>query len=110
MRRRHARGNLLAAVALLHAGTCPAVLSALEQSQYKIILAVDGESYGQLRWAQPTSSAVMAPLSAYDTYQEVGMRPWVHFIPTRADFSDAIDNAKWCFAQDRECEAIGAAG
>ena len=93
------------------AGTRPAVLSALEQSQYKIILAVDGESYmGSFGWAQLTSSAVMAPLSAYETYQEVGMRPWVHFIPTRADFSDAIDNAKWCFAHDRECEAIGAAG
>ena len=92
-------------------GARKALLSPQEQSQYKIILALDGESYtGSFGWAQLTSSAVMAPRSAYETYQEIGMQPWVHYIPTKLDFSDAEENAKWCFAHSRKCEAIGAAG
>ena len=82
-----------------------------ELSRYKIILQVDGESFpSSAAWTHLTSSAVMAPASSYDTYADIGMRPWRHFIPTALDFSDAERNARWCFDHDRECEAIGRAG
>ncbi len=92
-------------------GTKPAQMSPAAQSAYKIILQIDGESFASCAaWTQLTSSVVMAPSSAYSTYADVGMLPWKHFIPTAMDFSDAEQNARWCFANDRECKAIGAAG
>ena len=92
-------------------GKRPASLSPAEQSKYKLILSIDGASYpSSLSWVQISSSTVLAPLSAYDTHADVGMLPWVHFIPTKHDFSDAEDRVRWCLEHDRECEAIGAAG
>ena len=37
----------------------------------------------------------------YETYADIGTRPWVHFIPTALDF-DAERHARWCFAHDRQ--------
>ena len=92
-------------------GKRPASLSPAEQSKYKLILSIDGASYpSSLSWVQISSSTVLAPPSAYDTHADVGMLPWVHFIPTKLDFSDAEDKVRWCLEHDRECEAIGAAG
>ena len=89
----------------------PARMDAATQSGYKIILSIDGASYpSSIGWAQLTSSVVMGPLSAYETYADAGMLPWVHYIPTRLDFSDAEEHAEWCFSHDKECEAIGLAG
>ena len=92
-------------------GMKPAVLSPGAQSGYKIILQIDGESFpSSAVWTQLTSSVVMAPVSSYSTYADIGMLPWVHFIPTAMDFSDAEQHARWCFTHDRKCKAIGAAG
>jgi hypothetical protein len=36
--------------------------------------------------------------------------PWVHYVPLAQDYSDLEDKARWCLANPKKCEAIGAAG
>lgn len=86
-------------------------LEPAEQARAKILLVLDGASYpSNAVWPQLSGSVVMAPLSAYETFADVGMQPWVHFLPVRLDFADAEEVARWCFEHERRCRAIAEAG
>ena len=86
-------------------------LRPVNQTRYKIILVIDGEAAPSNKvWPFLTESVVMAPASAYETIADIGLQPWVHYVPTKIDFSDAEANAKWCFTHSQQCQSISAAG
>lgn len=86
-------------------------LDPTEQLRAKIVLVIDGASFpSNAVWPYLTNSVVMSPLSAYETFADVGMLPWVHFLPVRLDFADAEQTARWCFEHVGRCRAIAEAG
>ena len=79
---------------------------------YKMVIIAEGNDVSSgLKWALLSTSAVLMPPANYISWlMEDKLRPWVHYIPVRQDFSDLEHQALWCLRHVDECEQIGRNG
>ena len=85
-------------------------LSNKEQSQYKVIIIVDGSSYpSSVDWCWLTNSVIIN-ISNWITCAVINMTPWKDYIPVKMDLSDLVENIEWVFNNPEEAEKIALQG
>jgi len=78
-------------------------------SENKFLLLADGnDAASGTVWSVFSSSVVlMVWPPTWETLALQGlMKPWVHYIPIKADFSDLDDQMQWCLDNLDDCEDI----
>lgn len=83
-------------------------LSIPELLEYKYILSIEGNDVAtNLKWALASNSVILMPLPRVESwFAESLLKPYVHFVPVRDDFSDLYTQKKWCDANPKVCIQI----
>ena len=76
--------------------------------KYKVIIIIEGNDVSSgLKWALYSGSVVMMPPPTKTSYaMEELLIPWVHYVPLKPDFSDAIEKLNWTLSHDEEARRI----
>lgn len=76
--------------------------------QYKYILSIEGNDVAtNLKWAMASNSVVLMPQPHVESwFAESLLKPYVHYVPVRNDFSDLYTQKKWCDAHPEKCKEI----
>jgi hypothetical protein len=79
-----------------------------DQAKYKYILDIDGNSnaWDGLRWKLYSGSVVLKHIGVYEQWYYKELRPFVHYVPVKNDFSDLVAMVEWCRANQSECLRI----
>lgn len=82
-------------------------MSFSEQCRYKYILHIDGhvKAY-RLSQELGSGSLVLMVQSEWNLWYSDMLKPYVHYVPVKADLSNLIEQIKWCVAHDDECQDI----
>lgn len=77
------------------------------QSEHKYIVHIDGNVAAYRLGITLLFNAVILLVDSGSRlwFQDM-MKPYVHYVPVKADLSDLIDKIKWCKSHDKECEII----
>ena len=82
-------------------------LSMAEQSRYKYIIHVDGNVHAyRLLYSMLTGSVIIRVESAYVGWMDHMLKPGVHYVPVKSDFSDLVSQIEWCRTNDDKCREI----
>jgi len=83
-------------------------MSKTEMLRYKYILAVEGNDKATgLNWMLASNSIVfMAKPTKFSWLMEDKLKPNVHYILVKNDFSDLLHKIKWCDAHPNKCKEI----
>ncbi len=80
-----------------------------EQVRYKYLINMDGHTApNRTSWILSSGCLMLMVASQYSdsTWIDRNLKPWMHFVPVKADLSDLEDQILWCRANDDECRAI----
>lgn len=80
-----------------------------EQIKYKYLLNVDGHTRpNRTSWILSSSSLMLMvdPKNRDQTWISRILKPWIHYVPIKADLSDLEKQILWCRSNDTECRAI----
>ena len=78
-----------------------------QQTQFKYIVHIDGHvSAFRLSLELNMGSVILIVNSNYKMWYKHLIKPYVHYIPVKADLSDLIDMIKWCKMNDDKCVEI----
>lgn len=82
-------------------------LSITDMCGFKYILDIDGwtNAWG-LVWKLYSGSVVMKQDSIWKQWYYDDLKPFVHYIPIRNDFSDLEEKYQWCINHPDECRLI----
>lgn len=78
-------------------------------SNYKYVLSIEG-NIAQFRLTLElsyNSVLLMVKSDFYIWYQPL-LKPWIHYVPVKADLSDLMDRIHWCRTHDNKCKEIAA--
>ena len=81
-------------------------IEAYDQCKYKAVFWIDGNCIpSNVLWVFATGSV---PVIVNETcfWFKDRIRPWVHYVPVKADFSDLEENIRWIFENDGEARKI----
>nr|QBK85344.1 MAG: glycosyl transferase family 90 and serine/threonine-protein kinase domain protein [Iridovirus LCIVAC01] len=82
-----------------------------EQSRYKYIINVDGHvSAFRTGLELQMGSVVLLADSPYNLWYRKYLKPYVHYVPVKADLSNLIKQIQWCRNNDTKCEEIARNG
>lgn len=82
-------------------------LSKKEQSNYKYILVVEGNvSAHRLATDMLYNSVILYVESQYTVWFQHMLKPYVHYVPIKSDFSDLKSKILWCQKNDNFCQKI----
>jgi len=83
-------------------------LSMEKMMDYKFILDIDGWTNGweSFFWKLYSGCVVFKQESIWKQWYYDEIKPFVHFIPIKNDFSDLREKYKWCMQNESECEKI----
>lgn len=83
-------------------------MSITEMLRYKYILAVEGNDKASgLNWMLTSNSIVfMAKPTKFSWLMEDKLKPNVHYVLVKDDFSDLLHKIKWCDAHPNKCKEI----
>lgn len=82
-------------------------ISPEEQSNYKYIINIDGHcSAFRLSLEFGMGAVVLLVSSRYKLWFHDMIKPWVHYVPVRADLGDLIERIKWCKTHEGKCKKI----
>jgi hypothetical protein len=83
-------------------------MSPQEQASYKYLINVDGHvaSYRLSRELE-SGTCILLATSKYKLWYRSMLKPYVHYVPVKADLSDLITQIKWCKENDEQCAEIG---
>ena len=76
-------------------------------SNYKYILSIEGH-VAQFRLTLElsyNSVILLVKSDQYIWYQPL-LKPWVHYVPVKADLSDVMEKIHWCKMNDDKCKVI----
>jgi hypothetical protein len=80
-------------------------LSLFEQTKSKYVAVLPGADIGSnFYWVLNSSSLGVVMDTDYDSFASVHFKPWVHYVPVRADLSDVEQNFNWCQENPKECQ------
>ncbi len=76
-------------------------------SNYKYILSIEG-NVAQFRLTLELSynSVILLVKSDQYIWHQPLLKPWVHYVPVRADLSDLMEKIHWCKTHDSKCKDI----
>lgn len=79
-----------------------------EMLGYKYILSVEGNDVAtNLKWAMSSNSLVLMPVPKVESwFTESRLEPWEHNVPIKDDFSDLLEQKRWCDTHPQECKEI----
>lgn len=78
-----------------------------EQTSYKYLINVDGHvSAFRLSLELESGCCILLADSKYKLWYRHLLKPYVHYVPVKADLSDLVSQVKWCKKHDKECEEI----
>lgn len=78
-----------------------------EQCKYKYIINVEGHVCAYRLSRELCSGSVLLIVDCkYKLWYFDKLKPFVHYIPIKADLSDIYDKIKWCKLNDLKCEQI----
>jgi hypothetical protein len=83
-------------------------LSKQQQSQYKYVFELEGNvAAHRIASDMLFGSVPLIVESGYRLWFEHLLKPYVHYIPIKSDFSDLKETLLWCHNHDEECKQIG---
>ena len=87
-------------------------LSMKAQLRYQYVISVEGNDVAtNLKWVLASNSVPVMPPPRYETWLlESQLKPWVHYVPVSADFSDLGSVLAWCKKHSRICHEIAQNG
>lgn len=79
-----------------------------ELLQNKFILSIEGNDVSSsLKWIMASNSLCLKPQSTMESWLMEGkLKPWIHYVPVKKDFSDLEDIYKWCIENPDICKGI----
>lgn len=78
-----------------------------EQCRYKYILHIPGHVAAyRLSLELGMKSVILKVESEYQVWYSAMLKPYVHYVPVKADLSDLLDKIKWCKNNDDKCRTI----
>jgi hypothetical protein len=82
------------------------------QLKHQFVISVEGNDVAtNLKWVLASNSVPVMPPPRYETWLlESQLRPWVHYVPVKADFSNLADVLEWCKKRPRMCHDIAQNG
>ena len=83
-------------------------LKIFEQLKYKYILSIEGNDVASgLKWQLYSNSIVfMRKPKIVSWAMEDKLKPYIHYIPIKDDFSDCIEQISWCENNQDKCNEI----
>jgi hypothetical protein len=83
-------------------------LTRLNQIKYKYQVSPDGNicTYPGLQWRLHSGSVLFKPESNQLQWFERGLKPYIHYIPVKNDFSDLVEKINWAKTHDDEAQVI----
>lgn len=82
-------------------------LTKQQQSQYKYVLEIEGNvAAHRIASDMLFGSVPLIVESGYRLWFEHLLKPYVHYIPIKSDFSDLVEKLRWCHTHDEECHQI----
>ncbi len=79
-----------------------------EHLRHKFVVSLEGNDVASnLKWVMSSNSAAIMPRPKYETwFMEGRLKPGVHFIPIRDDYSDLQEQIRWFTAHPDAAEEI----
>lgn len=78
-----------------------------EQSNHKYILHIDGFTAAwRMSLEMFTGSLILKVDSPWMEHFYHELKPWIHYVPIKADLSDLVQRILWCKENDDICEII----
>lgn len=77
--------------------------------QYKYIFCPEGyDVSAQLPWVLASNSIAICPPFQYESnvINPNELKPYVHYVPIKADYSNLKDVIQWCLTNDSKCKEI----
>lgn len=83
-----------------------------EQLKYAFIVSVEGNDVAtNLKWILASNSVPIMPNPRFETWLlESQLKPMVHYVPVKPDFSDLDTVLTWCRSNVSKCRKIAEAG
>lgn len=83
-------------------------MSVEEQLQYKFLICLEGNDVASnLKWAMSSNSVVVTPKMKYETwFMEGTLKPGVHYIEVKDDWSDFDEKIEYYLANPEEAQKI----
>lgn len=83
-------------------------MSIQEMLKYKYLLSIEGNDVAtNLKWAMSSKSLVIMPRPRVESwFCESKLKPYVHYVPVKDDFSDLLEIKKWCDENSKKCKEI----
>lgn len=86
-------------------------LSLEKQSDYKFIIHIEGHVFAYRLSAElSTKSCILFAETDWKIWYSHLLKPYVHYVPIKKDFSDLLSQMKWCLENDKTCEEIASNG
>lgn len=84
------------------------LLSIEEQLKYKFILSIEGNDFAtNLLWILLSNSIPICPVHYIETWSmETKLKPWIHYVPIKNDFSDLEKNFQKISKNKKLCNEI----
>lgn len=81
-------------------------IEAWDQCMYKAVFWIDGNCIpSNVLWVFATGSVPVIISETYYWFKDK-IKPWVHYVPVKADFSDLAENVRWIMENDDEARKI----
>jgi len=78
-----------------------------KQQEYKYVLSLPGSDVpSSLRTDLLSGCLTLMPTPFWENVWFFGLKPYVHYIPLRADFADLEERLQWCRDNDSQCREI----
>jgi hypothetical protein len=83
-------------------------MSIQEMLKYKYLLSIEGNDVAtNLKWAMSSNSLVIMPHPRVESwFCESMLKPYVHYVPVKDDFSNLLEIKKWCDKNPKKCKEI----
>lgn len=83
-------------------------MSKEDMCKHKYILDIDGHSnaWDALFWKLYSNSVVLKVDGVWEQWYYDMLKPWIHYVPIKNDFSDINEQIEWCINNDDKCKII----
>ena len=70
--------------------------------KYKYIISLEGNDKDSgLNWKLASNSLVLMPIPKFESWLMEGkLKPWIHFVPIKDDYSDLSEKLEYCVNND----------
>lgn len=79
-----------------------------KMAEHKFIFDIDGftNTFSGTVWKLASGSVLIKQESHWMQWYYPNLKPWIHYVPLKNDFSNLEEVMGWCLSHDSECEEI----